>query len=549
MATHYATFRYYGNGTYVSGVPSTSSSYYNNTSGQYPYTVYKQLGSAPSRPYFTFKGWARSSGASSGSAAGSNYSVLFPNADTSTLTFDFYATWEHVTVYVHYNANGGTGAPASQSHWGGYSVVLTTDQPTRSGYNFLGWSQQSDATSASYLPGGDYQLYNTVTLYAVWSPANSSIASISQNVPIDGTTQGTLNITRYNSSYTHDVTFSIGNSSFQLTNIGTSTNFTIPVSWLSEVPNATSAYATVSVVTKNGSAQVGQVVTASFVIVVPNNIVPTVTLAGSIVNDNSVVNSWGILLQGYSKVALSATGAAGTGASISSYSFSGSGVTQSGVSNSVTSSILTETGSKTWTVVITDSRGRTASATYTNTIYAYSNPSISSLSAVRSDSSGVRDEVSGANLSLSAIFAIASCNGNNQYTNAVAYKAHSASVWQNGPTDILSNYIYVVGNDGIDIDKTFDVRFTLSDSLGNSATYVIEVQSVVGYSFGLKNDRVRFGGVVQKPGFQDDLDLEQNGVAVFNDDATFNGDFIVSDGNVTVTLTAADFAALKALIS
>ena len=111
MASHYVTFRYNGNGTGVSGVPSASTSYFNNTSGQYPYTVYKKLGSAPSRNYYKFKGWARSSGSSSGSSAGSNYSVLIPTADTSSVTYDFYATWEHVNVTCTFNANGGSGAP------------------------------------------------------------------------------------------------------------------------------------------------------------------------------------------------------------------------------------------------------------------------------------------------------------------------------------------------------------------------------------------------------------------------------------------------------
>ena len=181
------------------------------------------------------------------------------DADTSSVTYDFYATWEHVNVTCTFNANGGSGAPNPITHWGGYSIDIPSTVPTRSGYTFVGWALSADATSASYYAGQqEVPLYGNVTLYAVWSPANSQIASVTSPIPIDGSKQGTLTITRYVSSYTHTVTIQLS-STYKLTfnNVGTSLSFTLPTSWLAGVPNATSAAVTVTVTTLNGSTQVG----------------------------------------------------------------------------------------------------------------------------------------------------------------------------------------------------------------------------------------------------------------------------------------------------
>ena len=78
------------------------------------------------------------------------------------------------TCYLYYNANGGSGAPSTQSYTGtstsSHSFTVASGTPTRSGYDFLGWSTSSSATSASYQAGNSISVsYNgSKTLYAVW---------------------------------------------------------------------------------------------------------------------------------------------------------------------------------------------------------------------------------------------------------------------------------------------------------------------------------------------------------------------------------------------
>ena len=85
-------------------------------------------------------------------------------------TIIFYAVWEKVDTYkISYNANGGTGAPSSQTKTYGQTLTLSSTKPTRSGYTFLGWSTSSTATKATYSAGGSFTIDEDTTLYAVWS--------------------------------------------------------------------------------------------------------------------------------------------------------------------------------------------------------------------------------------------------------------------------------------------------------------------------------------------------------------------------------------------
>ena len=72
---------------------------------------------------------------------------------------------------VSYNANGGSGAPGSQTKYYGQTLILSTQQPTRPGYKFLRWNTNANGTGTSYSPGGQYTNNSAVTLYAIWEVA------------------------------------------------------------------------------------------------------------------------------------------------------------------------------------------------------------------------------------------------------------------------------------------------------------------------------------------------------------------------------------------
>ena len=119
--------------------------------------------SQPTRDGYTFKGWATSSGGSVAYSPGAKY--------TGNAALTLYAVWQVWTYTVSYNANGGSGAPGSQTKTWGQNLTLSSTKPTRSLYNFKGWGTSSGSTSASYQPGGTYSTNAAITLYAVWEVA------------------------------------------------------------------------------------------------------------------------------------------------------------------------------------------------------------------------------------------------------------------------------------------------------------------------------------------------------------------------------------------
>ena len=87
------------------------------------------------------------------------------------------------TYTLSYNANSGSGAPSSQQQTvtaGGTAPSMTftisNTRPTRTGYDFLGWSTNQSATTASYQPGGSITISANTTLYAVWKAQTYTVS-------------------------------------------------------------------------------------------------------------------------------------------------------------------------------------------------------------------------------------------------------------------------------------------------------------------------------------------------------------------------------------
>lgn len=115
----------------------------------------------PTKTGHSFLGWSTSSTAASATyAAGANY--------TANAAATLYAVWKANTYTVSYNANGGTGAPASQTKTYGKTLTLSSTKPTRTNYAFKGWGTTANATAATYAAGGNYTGNAAITLYAVW---------------------------------------------------------------------------------------------------------------------------------------------------------------------------------------------------------------------------------------------------------------------------------------------------------------------------------------------------------------------------------------------
>lgn len=115
---------------------------------------------------------------------------------SNTLTLSNLTNETHCTINldkykytIAYNANGGNGAPSSQTKTSGVDLTLSSTIPTRFGYTFGGWRTSSSSTSYSYLPGGTYTSDTSRTLYAIWKNPTVLYGDIDYwiNISIPGT--------------------------------------------------------------------------------------------------------------------------------------------------------------------------------------------------------------------------------------------------------------------------------------------------------------------------------------------------------------------------
>ncbi len=290
---------------------------------------------------------------------------------------------------------------------------------------------------------------------------------------------------RFGSSLVHSTTTSVGQSSV---------SYTIPVSWLTAIPNATSGTATVSVTTyASGGLELGTD-TYSFTITAPASAVPTISLAAARI-DNSVPSSWGIYVQGQSGVRITATASGYQGSTISSYTISG-GATGTQSSNVFTISVIYSSGTITYTVKVTDSRGRTATASISISVVAYSAPSFSSTDAFRCVAGGTASDT-GTYISAKATGTFSSVSNKNSMNLKVQYALSTSSAYSTAV--ILTNgTASIIGNGSIDINYSFKVKFTLSDqfntiekilNVGTAAFTVFFRQGGNGVAFGKVSER------------------------------------------------------------
>lgn len=84
---------------------------------------------------------------------------------------DYQNRFQNITL--SYNANGGTGAPESETKkvesGEAATFKVSSTEPTGTNYDFKGWSTDENATTAGYHGGDNITISKNTTLYAVWA--------------------------------------------------------------------------------------------------------------------------------------------------------------------------------------------------------------------------------------------------------------------------------------------------------------------------------------------------------------------------------------------
>ena len=175
-----------------------------------------------------------------------------------------------------------------------------------------------------------------------------------------------------------------------------------------------------------------------------------------------------VWIQKYSKARVSFTPSRVTtqyGAAIRSFTVKLGSSVYTASNNRADTGLITTTGAS-LLCTVTDSRGQTASQTLSVTLHAYANPALSAVSLFRCASSGTADE-DGTYLSVKATATISSLGGQNRHTLSVQSR-RPGGAW-GGATALNSGTAKILG--GFSPDLSYELRLTLTDALGNSASY------------------------------------------------------------------------------
>ena len=210
-----------------------------------------------------------------------------------------------------------------------------------------------------------------------------------------------MRVTVYNASYTNYITIKNGSTTYlslagRTWATGTSDrSITLSAAerttLLNAMANLKSFTATIQLVTKSGTTQIGNASTCTCTISTTQSASgPTIsgfTFADTYATTTAITGNDQVLIQGYSKLtATPGTATAKNGASIVSYSAVCSGVTKSNTTGAALAlGEIGTSGTRDITLTVTDSRGYTASVTKSVTVVSYSKPKVNSASLRRTN--------------------------------------------------------------------------------------------------------------------------------------------------------------------
>ena len=474
-----------------------------------------------------------------GSTNNSHYTLTCEYSYTQNTT----ANTSTITAIVYLAGNGYT---TTSSYWCctiNGSEVTTNKSASINAKTELGrrtWTvnHNSDGTAkvnisfsfSNRVTAGTYTVSSgsgsaSVTLTTI--PRASSM-SLNRSSATIGSDSVTVSISRASSSFTHKVKVGWGGSWYLLAeNVATSYSFTPPMKYCNTIPNATSGTATVKVETISNGSWIGEV-TKTITFNVPSSVVPSVGISVTANNTLSGTN-----IANKTTFTVKPTNATGSYKStIKSYAITGGFLNSTSSSGATTGTL--GAGDYTLQVKVTDSRGRTATASQKVTVYAYDKPTVS-MKVKRTDANGATS-TEGTYVSGTVTFSI--YNPNNGNANAKQYalykKTKTATSWTTVKDfTTLSTYsgdLAVDFGTGFAVGTSYDVRVSIKDSY-NTVSYDTSI-STKSALLNLEKGGVGIGKIWEQGALDVGGDIYGNGGLVIQGSSRVGpGKYIYGTGN------------------
>lgn len=345
----------------------------------------------------------------SGTYSGVSIGTITASATVTLNSIDRTAPTVSCTV-SNITANGfriSAASSATADQWfysldnGGSSTLFSSTAGTSASITLFNLSPNTTYYVRALARKKSNQVYGesgTITVKTLGGAVLLSCGSFSADA---ATVSLSLRVTVYNAAYTNYITIKNGSTTYlslagRIWSAGTANRtITLTSSERTTLLNAMASVkaftATIELVTKSGSAQIGSASTCTCTIRTSQaNSGPSLsgfTFADSYSTTTAITDNDQVLIQDYSRLTVTpGTATARNGASIVSYSAVCSGVTKSNTTGAALSlGTIGTSGTRDITLTVTDSRGYTASVTQSVTVVPYSKPRVSSVSLRRTN--------------------------------------------------------------------------------------------------------------------------------------------------------------------
>lgn len=388
---------------------------------------------------------------------------------------------------------------------------MYVDQPLGSGSFTLTHNSNGTQSFSAWAEAALYTYAISSTRYDYYIDL-PQIPRASNVVVLHGHTIGsqiTFRISRAVSSFTHTLIWRFVNEHDTIVekDSRTSITWTPPLDLSKQIPNSESGTGTLTCITYDGNTEIGRK-SINFTLQVPSGTKPSITrFKSSIVPVG--IKDCGLYVKNHTAVKWYVAARGAYGSTIQKCTISGQNlsetITESAESYTKTSSTLTIAGEKVYTVTVTDSRGRTASATGSITVVDYNSPIITSANSFRSNADGTLNG-SGEYVTHKLTASFYTLRGNNKIEIKAFYKKSSDSTYSKSVTikskdssDIV-NYTYTYPNSSFKADTKYDFKIVISDSIGQSSTVYTHVGTKnVPINIAGDNNSIAIGCFAQKP--------------------------------------------------
>lgn len=311
----------------------------------------------------------------------------------------------------------------------------------------------------------------------------------------------TITVTRQSTAFTHGLTYSCGGVKTQLicawNTMAANVSFTPPLDLAWQAVNGNRVWVDIHLQTYHSDGTpIGNTITKGVWMTIPASAKPSCTVTVS--DPTGYAAKYGAYVQGQSKLAIKVTPTAAYGSAITAYAVTADG--NSFTTSEVVTPVVQSTGTLTISAGVTDTRGRTGSASASVTVLPYTTPTISALKVHRCDADGTEND-RGSYAKVTYGYTVDTLDNKNGMSAYIQFKKTTETEYTTHelPTsfNVVDGTFVFAADDG----STYDVQLLIADSFASVGHRTTVSTAFTLIHFAPDGKGITFGGIRNGEGF------------------------------------------------